>query len=75
MIRDTNRYLLLYIRIKENHTIMAKDYDLLELIFATAFRGNDLTDDEEFALYHLLDMMTAVKQQVLLRKALYKEDK
>ncbi len=44
------------------------------LIFATAFRGNDLTDDEELALCHLLDMMTAVKQQVLLRKALYKED-
>ena len=38
---------------------------------ATAFRGNNLTKEEESALDHLFDMMTAVKQQVLLRKALY----
>ena len=40
---------------------------------ATAFRGSDLTEKEESALDHLLDMMTAVKQQVLLRKALHNE--
>jgi len=38
---------------------------------ATAFRGNDLTEEENFAMDYLFDMMTAVKQQVLLRKALY----
>lgn len=38
---------------------------------ATAFRGSDLTEKEESALDYLLDMMTAVKQQVLLRKALF----
>ena len=40
---------------------------------ATSFRGSDLTEEEESALDHLLDMMTAVKQQVLLRKALHNE--
>ena len=40
---------------------------------ATAFRGSDLTEEEESALDHLFDMMTAVKQQVLLRKALHNE--
>jgi len=40
---------------------------------ATAFRGSDLTEKEESALDHLLDVMTAIKQQVLLRKALHEE--
>ena len=40
---------------------------------ATAFRGSNLTEEEESALDHLLDMMTAVKQQILLRKALHNE--
>lgn len=40
---------------------------------ATAFRGSDLTEKEESALDHLLDIMTAIKQQVLLRKALHEE--
>ena len=40
---------------------------------ATAFKGSGLTEEEESALEHLLDMMTAVKQQVLLRKALHNE--
>lgn len=42
-------------------------------MFATAFRGSDLTEEEESALDHLFDMMTAIKQQVLLRKALHFE--
>ena len=40
---------------------------------ATAFRGSNLTKEEESALDHLLDMMTAIKQQILLRKALHNE--
>lgn len=40
---------------------------------ATAFRGSDLTEEEESALDYLFDMMTAVKQQVLLRKALHSQ--
>lgn len=40
---------------------------------ATAFRGSDLTEEEESALDHLFDVMTAVKQQVLLRKALHSQ--
>ena len=45
---------------------------MIDFRFGTAFRDN-LTDEEEAALDHLLDMMTAVKQQVLLRKAMKKE--
>lgn len=41
------------------------------LMFATSFCGIDLTEEEKSALDHLFDMMTAVKQQVLLRKALH----
>ena len=56
------------------------DFDLQNIIeddtlmVATAFRGNDLTEEEKSALDHLFDMMTAVKQQVLLRKALHHEN-
>jgi len=42
-------------------------------MIATSFRGSDLTEEEESALDHLFDMMTAIKQQVLLRKALHNE--
>ena len=40
---------------------------------ATAFRGSDLTEEEESAIDYLFDMMTAIKQQTLLRKALHNE--
>ena len=42
-------------------------------MIATAFKWSGLTEEEESALDHLLDMMTAVKQQILLRKALHNE--
>lgn len=42
-------------------------------MFATSFRGSNLTSDEESALNHLLDMMTGIKQQVLFRRALHKK--
>lgn len=45
---------------------------MINLGFGTAFRNN-LTDEEEAALDHLLDMMTAVKQQILLRRAMKEE--
>lgn len=56
------------------------DFDLQDILeddtfmVATAFRGSDLTEEEKSALDHLFDMMTAVKQQVLLRKALHHEN-
>jgi hypothetical protein len=40
--------------------------------FGTAFRNN-LTDEEEAALDHMLDMMTAIKQQILLKMAMKEE--
>ena len=40
------------------------------LTFATSFRGDNLTKEEEYALDHLLEIMAAVKQQILLRKLL-----
>lgn len=40
------------------------------LTFATSFRGDNLTEEEEYALDHLLEIMAAVKQQILLRKLL-----
>ena len=55
------------------------EFDLQDILeddtpmVATAFRGSDLTEEEESALDHLFDMMTAVKQQVLLRKAIHNE--
>lgn len=45
---------------------------MIDFRFRTAFRNN-LTDEEEVALDHLLDMMTAIKQQILLRRAMKEE--
>lgn len=45
---------------------------MIDLRFGTAFRNN-LTDEEEDALNHLLDMMTAIRQQILLRRAMKEE--
>ena len=42
---------------------------MIDFRFGTSFRNN-LTDEEEAALDHLLDMMTAIKQQILLRMAM-----
>jgi len=56
------------------------DFDLQDILeddtpmVATAFRGSDLTEEERSARNHLFDMMTAVKQQVLLRNALRHEN-
>lgn len=45
---------------------------MIDFRFGTSFRNN-LTDEEEAALDYLLDMMTAVKQQILLRMAMKEE--
>ena len=45
---------------------------MIDSRFGTAFR-NDLNDEEEAALDHLLDMMSVIKQQILLRMAMKKE--
>ena len=45
---------------------------MIDFRFGTAFRNN-LIAEEEDALDHLLDMMTAIKQQILLRMAMKKE--
>lgn len=45
---------------------------MIDFRFGTSFRNN-LTDEEEAALDHLLDMMTAIKQQILLRRAIKEE--
>jgi len=45
---------------------------MIDFRFGTAFRNN-LTDEEEAAMDHLLDMMTAIKQQILLRRAMKRE--
>lgn len=45
---------------------------MIDLGFWTAFKNN-LTDEEEVALDHLLDMMTTIKQQILLRMAMKEE--
>ena len=42
---------------------------MIDFRFGTAFRNN-LTDEEEVALDYLSDMMTAIKQQILLRRAM-----
>lgn len=36
----------------------------------TAFRGSHMTEEERKGAEHLLDMMLAAKQQIMLRKAL-----
>ena len=45
---------------------------MIDFGFGTAFRNN-LSAEEETALDHLLDMMTAIKQQILLRRAMKEE--
>lgn len=45
---------------------------MIDFRFGTSFRNN-LADKEEAALDRLLDMMTAIKQQILLRMAMKKE--
>ena len=45
---------------------------MIDFKFGTSFRNN-LADEEEAALNHLLDMMTAIKQQILLRRAMKEE--
>lgn len=45
---------------------------MIDFRFGTAFRNN-LNDEEEAALDHLLDMMTVIKQQILLRRAMKEE--
>lgn len=45
---------------------------MIDFRFGTSFRDN-LTNEEEAALDHLLDMMTAIKQQILLRRAMKEE--
>lgn len=60
-------------------TTKALEFDMDDMLednvsmFATSFRGSNLTGDEESALNHLLDMMTGIKQQVLFRRALHKK--
>ena len=39
----------------------------------TAFRGSHMTDEERVGVDHLMDMMLAAKQQIMLRKALHHE--
>ncbi len=51
------------------------DFDVRDLFIVeepqvfTAFRGKNLTAQEEDGINHLLEMMLAAKQQILLRKA------
>ena len=45
---------------------------MIDFRFGTAFRNN-LTDEEEAALDHLFDMMSVIKQQILLRMAMKDE--
>ena len=45
---------------------------MIDFRFGMAFRNN-LADEEDDALNHLLDMMTAIKQQILLRRAMKEE--
>ena len=47
---------------------------MIDFRFGTAFRNN-LTDEEEAALDHMLDMMTAIKQQILLRRVIKEKSK
>ena len=39
----------------------------------TAFRGANLTKEEQDGVDHLFEMMLAVKKQIMLRRALYHE--
>ena len=39
-------------------------------VFFTSFRDDEMSAEQESALNHLLDMFTAIKQQLLLRRVL-----
>ncbi len=39
----------------------------------TAFRGSNLTSQEQDGVEHLMQMMLAAKQQIMLKRALYHE--
>ena len=39
-------------------------------MFSTSFRDDKMSAEQESGLNHLLDMFTAIKQQVLLRRVL-----
>lgn len=39
----------------------------------TAFRGSKLSDEERAGADHLMEMMLAARQQIMLRKALHHE--
>ena len=39
-------------------------------MFSTSFRDDEMSVAQESGLNHLLDMFTAIKQQILLRRAL-----
>ena len=39
----------------------------------TAFRGSKLSDEERAGAEHLMEMMLAARQQIMLRKALHHE--
>lgn len=40
------------------------------IMFSTSFRDDEMSATQESDLSHLLDIYTAIKQQVLLRRAL-----
>ena len=44
--------------------------DELKPTVYTAFRGNNLTAEEQDGVNHLFEMMVAVKKQIMIRKAL-----
>lgn len=44
-----------------------------EPVVFTAFRGSYLSEEEKKGVNHLMDMMLAAKQQIMLRKALHHE--
>ena len=77
LIRRIERNDFLPSIIQLNSLAEVLEFDLQDILaddtpmVATAFRGSDLTEEEESAWNHLFDMMIAVKQQVLLRKALH----
>ena len=58
----------------------ALDFDISNLLVKeytptvyTEFRDSGLTEEERARVEHLMDMMLAARQQILLRKALYRE--
>lgn len=47
--------------------------DELKRTVYTAFRGDNLTTEEQDGINHLFEMMVAVKKQIMIRKALENE--